>query len=122
MIMEMGAPFSEMELASFMSLSKGYMGECGLRGGWTELVNMDKEVQAHLFKGISSNLCPTSLGQAGMDCVVSVSVTLNYTISTGCPPRQRPVDHFIYQIMLLIQVIHTGALAHFITLLIVYCD
>ncbi|XP_026327967.1 alanine aminotransferase 1-like isoform X2 [Hyposmocoma kahamanoa] len=68
-MMEMGSPFSEMEVASFMSLSKGYMGECGLRGGWMELVNMDKDVQAHLFKAISSNLCPTSLGQAGMDCV-----------------------------------------------------
>lgn len=72
-MMEMGAPFCKMELASFMSLSKGYMGECGLRGGWMELMNMDKVVQEHLYKGISSNLCPTSLGQAGVDCVVSQS-------------------------------------------------
>ena len=28
---EMGAPFSGMEVASFMSCSKGYMGECGMR-------------------------------------------------------------------------------------------
>ena len=28
---EMGAPYSEMEVASFMSCSKGYMGECGMR-------------------------------------------------------------------------------------------
>ena len=27
----MGAPYSEMEVASFMSCSKGYMGECGMR-------------------------------------------------------------------------------------------
>ena len=37
-IMEMGSPYSEMEIASFMSCSKGYMGECGMRGilveGW----------------------------------------------------------------------------------------
>ena len=31
-IMEMGSPYSEMEIASFMSCSKGYMGECGMRG------------------------------------------------------------------------------------------
>ena len=31
-IMEMGFPYSEMEIASFMSCSKGYMGECGMRG------------------------------------------------------------------------------------------
>lgn len=79
--MEMGAPFSEMELASFVSLSKGYMGECGLRGGWMEVVNMDKEVLAHLVKGISSNLCSTSLGQAAMDCVVSVAAILEYVVS-----------------------------------------
>ena len=28
---EMGDPFSGMEVASFMSCSKGYMGECGMR-------------------------------------------------------------------------------------------
>ena len=30
---EMGAPFNEIEMASFMTCSKGYMGECGIRGG-----------------------------------------------------------------------------------------
>ena len=28
---EMGSPYSGMEVASFMSCSKGYMGECGMR-------------------------------------------------------------------------------------------
>jgi hypothetical protein len=30
---EMGAPFNQLEMASFMTCSKGYMGECGIRGG-----------------------------------------------------------------------------------------
>ena len=29
----MGAPYNEIEMASFMTCSKGYMGECGIRGG-----------------------------------------------------------------------------------------
>ncbi|CAH0584574.1 unnamed protein product [Chrysodeixis includens] len=67
---EMGPPYStEQELASFMSISKGYMGECGLRGGWMELLNFDPIVQAHLYKALSAILCPTSLGQAAVDCV-----------------------------------------------------
>ena len=33
----MGPPYSKMQLASFMSASKGYMGECGMRGGYTEV-------------------------------------------------------------------------------------
>ena len=67
---EMGSPYSDMEVASFMSCSKGYMGECGMRGGYAEVVNMDLEVMALLQKSISAKLCPTVLGQVGSltDC------------------------------------------------------
>ncbi|RZF44462.1 hypothetical protein LSTR_LSTR002235 [Laodelphax striatellus] len=70
-LIEMGEPYASMELASFMSCSKGYMGECGLRGGYTEVINMCPEVKAMLLKAISAMLCPTVLGQAVMDCVVN---------------------------------------------------
>lgn len=66
---EMGSEYSGVELASFMSVSKGYMGECGLRGGWMELVHLQRDVQANLYKAISAMLCPTTLGQAAVDCV-----------------------------------------------------
>lgn len=66
----MGSPYSEMELASFMSCSKGYMGECGLRGGYVEIINLCPQVKAMLLKSISAMLCPTVLGQTVMDCVV----------------------------------------------------
>jgi len=68
---EMGPPYCDMELASFMSCSKGYMGECGMRGGYAEVVNMDPGVMAMLQKAISAKLCPTVLGQACMDVVVN---------------------------------------------------
>ncbi|KAF9791561.1 hypothetical protein SFRURICE_003257 [Spodoptera frugiperda] len=67
---EMGAPYNKVELVSFMSISKGYVGECGLRGAWMELCNLDPEVQAHLYKAISAMLCSTTLGQTAVDCVV----------------------------------------------------
>ncbi|XP_017877130.1 alanine aminotransferase 1 [Ceratina calcarata] len=70
-MMEMGEPYCRMELASFMSVSKGYMGECGLRGGYGEFVNMDPKVMAILQKSISAMLCPTVLGQVVMDVVVN---------------------------------------------------
>lgn len=70
-INEMGAPYKDMELASFMSISKGYMGECGLRGGYSELVNMDPQVKAMFLKMISAKLCPTTLGQAVVECVAN---------------------------------------------------
>lgn len=39
------------------------MGECGLRGGYVELANMDPKVFSHLQKMISAKLCSTVLGQ-----------------------------------------------------------
>merc|ERR1712071_357564 len=68
---EMGAPYSGLEVASFMTCSKGYMGECGIRGGYAEVVNMDTGVMAMLQKSISAKLCPTVIGQACMDLVVN---------------------------------------------------
>lgn len=67
----MGKPYNDLELASFMSASKGYMGECGLRGGYTEILNMDPEVKLMYLKCISAMLCPSALGQACMDTVVN---------------------------------------------------
>ncbi|XP_048658325.1 alanine aminotransferase 1 isoform X4 [Marmota marmota marmota] len=69
---EMGPPYStQQELASFHSASKGYMGECGFRGGYVEVVNMDPEVQRQMLKLMSVRLCPPVPGQALLDMVVS---------------------------------------------------
>lgn len=60
----------QIELASFMSTSKGFMGECGLRGGYCEITNFSEDTRAILYKGLSSWLCSSILGQIAMDCVV----------------------------------------------------
>ncbi|XP_018336039.1 alanine aminotransferase 1 [Agrilus planipennis] len=82
-MMEMGEPYNKMELASFMSSSKGYMGECGLRGGYVEVVNMNPMVKAMYLKAISAMLCPTVLGQIVMDAVVN-------------PPREDEPSYELY--------------------------
>lgn len=61
----------KLELASLMSSSKGYMGECGLRGGYCEFINLKPEVKALFLKMLSARLCSSILGQISMDCVVS---------------------------------------------------
>ncbi|KAM7071310.1 LOW QUALITY PROTEIN: alanine aminotransferase 1 [Acridotheres tristis] len=70
-LMELGPPYSEeVELASFHSISKGFMGECGLRGGYVEVVNLHPEVKAQLAKLVSVRLCPPVPGQLVMDVVM----------------------------------------------------
>ncbi|XP_013419828.1 alanine aminotransferase 1 [Lingula anatina] len=68
---EMGPKYADQELASFMSTSKGYMGECGYRGGYCEVINLDKDVKYQLLKSISAKLCPSVSGQVAMDVVVN---------------------------------------------------
>ncbi|KAI5088795.1 alanine aminotransferase 2 [Silurus meridionalis] len=69
---EMGPEyFNSVELASFHSTSKGYTGECGFRGGYMEIVNLDPDVKAQLVKLLSVRLCPTVAGQAAMDVIVN---------------------------------------------------
>ncbi|XP_059497153.1 alanine aminotransferase 2-like [Stegostoma tigrinum] len=64
-LFEMGPEYSNnVELASFHSISKGYMGECGYRGGYMELINLDPEVRMQLIKLVSVRLCPPASGQA----------------------------------------------------------
>lgn len=70
-IFELGEPYVNMELASFMSCSKGYMGECGIRGGYAEIINLDPQVRLMFQKSLSAQLCPTTVGQAAIDAVVN---------------------------------------------------
>ncbi|XP_053400985.1 alanine aminotransferase 2-like [Mercenaria mercenaria] len=68
---EMGPEYNQLELASFMSTSKGYMGECGFRGGYCEVINLDPDVKVMQLKSISAKLCSAVAGQAVMDVVVN---------------------------------------------------
>lgn len=68
---ELGSPYNQMEIASFHSTSKGYMGECGARAGYYELVNVDPLVRAELQKLSSAQLCSSVMGQACLDVVVN---------------------------------------------------
>jgi len=68
----MGAPYSlNQELVSFHSVSKGAAGECGIRGGYFHLHNIDEAVRAHLYKCVSINLSPSVPGMVAMGCYVN---------------------------------------------------
>merc|ERR1712146_330801 len=62
--------WNNIQLISFHSVSKGYFGECGLRGGYYELVGIDEEIKKQLYKLASISLCSNTIGQmvTGMMC------------------------------------------------------
>jgi len=66
----MGSKYKDLELVSFHSVSKGFTGECGQRGGYLEAINMDPAVKAELYKLSSVELCPNTSGQMLLDLMV----------------------------------------------------
>ena len=55
------------ELASLHSVSKGIMGECGLRGGYLYIHNFSEKIRAQLLKMKSINLCSNTIGQMSVE-------------------------------------------------------
>ena len=73
----------EVSLFSFHSCSKGFMGECGQRGGYMELRNIPADVVAQILKLQSVGLCANLTGQMTTYCMV-------------CPPRPGQPSHPLY--------------------------
>lgn len=63
----MPRPISDsVELVSMHSTSKGVVGECGLRGGYMEVHNVDTNVAEELYKLSAINLCSNLVGQVAV--------------------------------------------------------
>jgi aspartate/methionine/tyrosine aminotransferase len=65
---------TEVTLFSFHSVSKGFLGECGHRGGYMEVRNMPDDVYAELVKLQSIGLCSNVDGQLVTYLMVSPPV------------------------------------------------
>ncbi|XP_072991936.1 alanine aminotransferase 2-like [Typha latifolia] len=59
----MGYGDEDLSLVSFQSVSKGYYGECGKRGGYMEITGFSPDVRDQIYKVASVNLCSNISGQ-----------------------------------------------------------
>ncbi|XP_027334295.1 alanine aminotransferase 2-like isoform X2 [Abrus precatorius] len=67
----MGYGDKDITLVSFQSVSKGYHGECGKRGGYMEVTGFSPEVREQIYKVASVNLCSNISGQILASLVMS---------------------------------------------------
>jgi aspartate/methionine/tyrosine aminotransferase len=74
-------------LFSFHSVSKGFLGECGHRGGYTEFRNIPPEVLAELVKLQSISLCANVSGQIATYLMVSPPKPGDESYETYCEER-----------------------------------
>lgn len=59
----MGYGEKDIPLVSFHSVSKGYYGECGKRGGYMEVTGFSADIKEQIYKVASVNLCSNITGQ-----------------------------------------------------------
>lgn len=62
-VKQLPEPYNQMELVSYHSTSKGFTGECGMRGGYMEIINFDPDVLSEIYKLRSISLCSNTIGQ-----------------------------------------------------------
>ena len=74
---------SNAHLLSMNSISKGFFGECGRRGGYMECVNFPEGVKQQLYKLSSIKLCPNINGQ------ICIAMVMN-------PPREGDESFELY--------------------------
>jgi aspartate/methionine/tyrosine aminotransferase len=74
----------DVSLFSFHSCSKGYLGECGHRGGYLEVRNVPGDVQDEITKLQSVSLCSNVPGQVATYCLVR-------------PPRPGEESHALWK-------------------------
>mmetsp|Transcript_6960 Transcript_6960/g.10487 ORF Transcript_6960/g.10487 Transcript_6960/m.10487 type:complete len:485 (-) Transcript_6960:73-1527(-) len=77
-------PSKKLQLVSFHSVSKGFLGECGLRGGYFELYGIPDDVKAQLYKMASVSLCSNTIGQISIALMCS-------------PPEAGSASYDLYQ-------------------------
>ena len=82
-LLDMGEEYKNVQLFSCHSISKGFLGECGQRGGYFELLNINDDVRDQIYKLASTRLCPNTLGQL----VISMMTR---------PPKEGEPSHDLY--------------------------
>ncbi|XP_020603210.1 alanine aminotransferase 2-like isoform X1 [Orbicella faveolata] len=66
---DLGPDYNNFQLMSINSASKGFYGECGLRGAYMELVGFSKEVKHQFRNFMSPSVSPTTIGQAAVSAI-----------------------------------------------------
>ncbi|GAM23260.1 hypothetical protein SAMD00019534_064350 [Acytostelium subglobosum LB1] len=82
-VKDLGTKVEGLEMVSFHSVSKGFVGECGKRGGYMELFGISPEVKSEIYKLSSIGLCPNVIGQLVVDLMVN-------------PPQEGEASHKQY--------------------------
>ncbi|KAI4355359.1 hypothetical protein L6164_004140 [Bauhinia variegata] len=84
----MGYGEKDISLVSFQSVSKGYYGECGKRGGYMEVTGFAADVREQIYKVSSVNLCSNISGQILASLVMSPPKVGDESYESYCAEKE----------------------------------
>ncbi|KAJ1622208.1 alanine aminotransferase 2 [Pavlovales sp. CCMP2436] len=88
-VCDLGEEVTELELFSFHSVSKGFLGECGRRGGYVECHNIPAEAKGAMYKLIALGLCANVTGQVTMELMLNPPKPGDASFATFAAERDR---------------------------------
>jgi len=91
-VRDLGYTPETFELFSFHSISKGFFGECGRRGGYVECFGIAAEAKAAIYKMIALGLCANVAGQVVTEIMVNPPPPLSPSFATFDNERQILLD------------------------------
>ncbi|XP_074618205.1 alanine aminotransferase 2-like [Acropora palmata] len=68
-VKDLGPEYHKFQLMSINSVSKGFYGECCLRGAYIELVGFSDKVKQQMLNVNTANLSPSIIGQAALSAM-----------------------------------------------------
>ncbi|KAF5744967.1 hypothetical protein HS088_TW07G00548 [Tripterygium wilfordii] len=77
----------DIPLVSFQSVSKGYYGECGKRGGYMEVTGFGADVREQLYRVFCANCCANIPGQILASLVMSPPKVGDESYESYCAER-----------------------------------
>lgn len=69
-VSELPEPYNQLAVFSLNSVSKGYLGECGLRGGYCDMLNIPLELKQSVLKLRQTEMCSNIVGQVAVNMLV----------------------------------------------------
>lgn len=97
-----------LQLVSFHSNSKGFYGECGLRGGYFEALGLPGDVMGEIYKLIASvSLCSNTMGQIAVGVMCTPPLPGDASFETFHEEKTAILDSLRRRALLVSNVLNT---------------
>jgi len=106
-VKDLGAEYHKFQLMSINSVSKGFYGECCLRGAYLELVGFSDKVKQQILDLNSPNMCPSMIGQAAVSAMCNPPQPGDESYETFLKEKRTVLDSYQRKAKIVVSMLRT---------------